>query len=88
MSALAFKVMKMESRTSLPVTYETYGRGGRDLDGSYTEAPSRAVPMNPMTLATIVDVFLSADKALERERSLQAAAKSGEMYFTVVGRIE
>lgn len=93
-----FKVMAMSHAASLPTTSESVpGTGGRSWDGSYDEPSRRAVPMDPMTLATLVKMFTTPEHAEEHEtklreaelaRSKQSSTRVKVTYFTVVERIE
>lgn len=94
-----YKVMAMGHRASLPTTTEIVPGtgGGRSWDGSDNEPSRRAVPMDPMTLATFVKMFTDPELAMQYEAELRAAelARSKKSltrvsvtYFTVLELVE
>ncbi len=93
-----YKVMAMRHQTSLPTTTEIVtGTGGRSWDGSYDEPSRRAIPMDPMTLATFVKMFTDPELAMKHEtelraaelaRSKQSSTRVSVTYFTMLELVE
>lgn len=94
-----YKVMAMRRRTSLPTKTEAVPGtgGGKSWDNSDNDPLLRAVPMDPMTLATFVKMFSNPELAMEYEAELRAAelARSKKSstrvsvtYFTMLELVE